>query len=186
MSALSELAATVSRWTRMAARPSANPPAPRAGTEPFDQENCRLREKLSTESEHQYRVACPRMARVLLIALAGAAGSVLRYAVSVWAVGVTATFPLGTLLVNLVGSFLIGFVMTLASDTSFLSESARVTLSVGLIGGFTTYSSFNYETLELLRRGSYGVAWLSVGTTFLGCLLAGILGLAAGTALRTN
>ena len=126
------------------------------------------------------------MARLALIAAAGAAGSVIRYGVSVWAAGLTAALPLGTFLVNSIGSFLLAVLMRVGLQTPLFSENVRLALSVGLLGGFTTYSSFNYETLEYLRRGHYGIAWLNVGLTVAGCLAAGAAGLAAGDAIAAR
>jgi CrcB protein len=120
------------------------------------------------------------MVRLLWIALAGGAGSVLRYALSMWGARLLPAFPLGTLLVNLVGSFLLGLLMEVGLATRWVHPELRLALSVGLLGGFTTYSSFNYETLEYLRRGNAVVAWLNLGVTVGGCLAAGALGLALG------
>jgi fluoride exporter len=119
--------------------------------------------------------------RVLLVALGGALGSVARYGVGVAAPRVLGTgFPWGTLVVNLVGSFLIALVMHLALTTAAISPSARLFLTTGVMGGFTTYSSFNYETLALVGERLWGVAALNVVATLLGCLVAGLLGQALG------
>jgi CrcB protein len=124
------------------------------------------------------------MSRVFLVALGGALGSVARYGVGVAAPRVLGTgFPWGTLLVNVVGSFLIALVMHLAVATAAISPSARLFLTTGVMGGFTTYSSFNYETLNLVGERLWGVAALNVAVTVLGCLVAGVLGQAAGRAM---
>ena len=124
------------------------------------------------------------MSRVFLVALGGALGSVARYGVGVAAPRVLgAGFPWGTLLVNVVGSFLIAGVMHLAVATAAISPSARLFLTTGVIGGFTTYSTFNYETLNLVGERLWGVATLNVGVTVVGCLVAGVLGQATGRAL---
>jgi len=122
--------------------------------------------------------------RVVLVALGGAIGSVARYGLSALAAQLFgATFPWGTLLVNLSGSFLIALVMHVALSGTAISLELRIFLTLGILGGFTTYSSFNYETLALLNQRAYGLAGLNLAATVLGCLLAGILGLAAGRAL---
>lgn len=124
------------------------------------------------------------MSRVFLVALGGALGSVARYGVGVAAPRVLGSgFPWGTLLVNVVGSFLIALVMHLAVATAAISPSARLFLTTGVMGGFTTYSSFNYETLNLVGERLWGVAALNVAVTVLGCLVAGVLGQAAGRAM---
>lgn len=123
------------------------------------------------------------MERFLLICLAGAAGTGARYLVSVWATQrLGATFPYGTFIVNLVGCFVIAAVMRTALALSW-SSTLRMTVTVGFLGGFTTYSSFNYETLALIDQRAWGLAGLNLAATVLGCLLAGVLGLAAGRAL---
>lgn len=124
------------------------------------------------------------MIRVVLVALGGALGSVARYGVGALAAQVLGpAFPWGTLLVNLTGSFLIALVMHLALTGSAISLELRIFLTTGIMGGFTTYSSFNYETLALLNQRAYGLAGLNLAGTVLGCLVAGVLGLAAGRAL---
>jgi CrcB protein len=116
------------------------------------------------------------MERFLLICLAGAAGTGTRYLLSVWATQrLGTTFPYGTLIVNLLGCFLIAAVMRTALTLSW-SATVRMTVTVGFLGGFTTYSSFNYETARLLEEGSSGLAALNVAVTLTGGFLAGLLG----------
>ena len=124
------------------------------------------------------------MIRVGLVALGGAIGSVARYGVGALAVQLFGpAFPWGTLMVNLTGSFLIALIMHVALAGSAVSVELRLFLTTGVVGGFTTYSTFNYETLALLNQRAYGFAGLNLAATVVGCLLAGILGLAAGRAL---
>ena len=124
------------------------------------------------------------MSRVLLVAVGGALGSVARYGVGVAAPRVLGSgFPWGTLIVNVTGSFLIALVMHLAVATAAISPSARLFLTTGVMGGFTTYSSFNYETLNLVGERLWGVAALNVALTVVVCLGAGVLGQAAGRAM---
>ena len=94
----------------------------------------------------------------LLVALGGATGSVLRWLVTQWAQRLTpaSSFPWGTLTVNAVGSLAIGALMTLAAERASLSPEMRMLLVTGVLGGFTTFSAYSYETLVLLKDGRCG------------------------------
>ena len=123
------------------------------------------------------------MIRLLLVCAGGALGSGARYLVSTWAARAFGPdFPIGTLLVNVVGSFLFALLMGLAGAREAITPEARLFLGAGILGGFTTYSSFNYETLALLERGT-AHALANVALTGLGCLAAGVAGLVAARAL---
>jgi CrcB protein len=116
--------------------------------------------------------------RYLLVALGGALGSMARY----WVAGVAPrllgeAFPYGTLVVNVLGSFLISVVMGVALSSTLVPVNLRVFLTTGVIGGFTTYSTFNYETLALLQERLWWTGSLNVLATLLGCVIAGLLGL---------
>ena len=125
------------------------------------------------------------MERLLLVAAGGAVGSALRYLVATAAlVWLGPAFPWGTLAVNLAGSFLIGLVQVLAAERLVLGEEARLFLTAGVLGGFTTYSAFSYETVGLMERGAWGPAWLNVALTTSGCLAICYLGMLAGRLLR--
>ncbi len=120
------------------------------------------------------------MGRFVLICLGGALGTGARYLSATWvAQAYGAGFPRGTLLINVSGSFLIALVMELSLTTGAVSQNARLFLTTGVMGGYTTYSSFNYETLELASRGAHGLAALNMGLTMVGALAAGFLGLLA-------
>jgi CrcB protein len=93
------------------------------------------------------------------------------------------TFPVGTLAVNVVGCFFIGFVHSFAVLTVRLSPEARLFLTTGVMGGLTTYSSFNYETLTMIDQGRTTAAALYFAATVLGCGVAGVLGLAGARAV---
>jgi CrcB protein len=113
------------------------------------------------------------------ICLGGAFGTGARYLLSGWMLATLGTaFPWGTLAVNVIGSFLLGAIMHVGLATPLLSPTARLTLSTGVMGGFTTYSSFNYETLRQIQDGAWPVALTYVAATLLGCLFAGWAGLA--------
>ena len=75
---------------------------------------------------------------------------------------------------------LLGAIVQLGLTTTLVSPTMRLVLATGVMGGFTTYSTFNYETLEYVRQGALGMAGLNVAATLLLCLLGGLLGLAAG------
>jgi CrcB protein len=117
------------------------------------------------------------MERLLWICLGGAAGSGVRYLVASWtAQRFGSAFPYGTLIVNLGGCFAIAVLMH-AGLTMAWSPTLRAALTIGFIGGLTTYSSFNFETARLIEEGSMGTALLNVASTLLGGFAAGWLGL---------
>jgi fluoride exporter len=121
---------------------------------------------------------------ILVVALGGAAGSVARFLVATWAARALGTaFPYGTMIVNVVGSFLIGFIMHVSLTTTLISPTLRLALTTGVMGGFTTYSTFNYETMSLLEQGAFALAGLNLGGTVVGCLIGGLLGLIGGRLL---
>jgi fluoride exporter len=96
------------------------------------------------------------MDRIVLVAIAGAAGSVCRYLTQLGMVAALgAGFPYGTVLVNVVGSFLIGFVAQLSLSHPAVTPLVRLTLMTGFLGGLTTYSSFSYESVILLKDGAF-------------------------------
>ena len=117
------------------------------------------------------------MARFLLICLGGAVGTGARYLFSTAMKRAFGNFPFGTLGVNVIGSFLASVVMVLALEKSALSPDLRLIVVTGGLGGFTTYSSFNYETLHLAQSGATMLAIVNVAVTLVTCLLAGIAGI---------
>lgn len=121
--------------------------------------------------------------RFLWICLGGALGTGARYLLGGWLHRPGEALPYGTLCANVIGSFLLGLVMAVALSEESFSPTLRLSLTVGFLGGFTTYSTFNYETLERLRSGAWGLAGLYLALTLLGCLLAGFLGMATGRLL---
>lgn len=92
------------------------------------------------------------MLLVLLIGLGGFVGAILRYWVSGWIQSGLITFPLGTLGVNFIGSFILALVMYLSEFKGYFNEEARVFLTIGLLGSFTTMSTFGYESFKLLEQ----------------------------------
>jgi len=113
--------------------------------------------------------------RVLIVFGSGGAGCVARYLVAL-AVGRRA-FPYATLVVNIVGSFLIGFILELALARKDVPANLQLALTTGFMGGFTTYSSFNFETTKLVLDGHPARGLLNVGATLAGGIAAGLLGL---------
>jgi CrcB protein len=121
------------------------------------------------------------------IAVGSALGGVARY----WCSGVAArligeTFPWGTLIVNVVGSIVIGFFFTVTgSDGRWLvSSTARQFVMVGLCGGYTTFSSFSLQTLNLVHDGEWLYAGLNIGASVILCLLGVWLGHVAATSFN--
>ena len=92
-------------------------------------------------------------------------------------------FPYGTLIVNVIGCFLIGFLMVFFEGRFVVHPELRVFLTIGIIGGFTTFSTFSYETISLLREGSYLTATANVFYSLFSCLAATWLGGVVGNLL---
>jgi fluoride exporter len=108
--------------------------------------------------------------RLALIAIFGAAGTLLRYGIqSVLQIGTGATFPWGTLLINLTGCFLLGLIGQMTLNRMMISPDWRVAITVGFFGGYTTFSSFGWETAKMLEEGrwilatSYVTASVAIG-----------------------
>jgi CrcB protein len=115
----------------------------------------------------------------LCAVLGSAAGGGVRYLVGTWAARRwSGGLPYGTLIVNLVGCFLMAFVMYLAMNVASSPANLRIALTTGFMGGLTTYSAFNHETSTLLHGGAARAAMLNVGVTLVGGFVLGLLGLA--------
>lgn len=111
---------------------------------------------------------------ILLVALGGAFGSVSRYLLGTWVQSASKSidFPYGTLTVNLIGCFVIGFLSQLAEARGVFTSETRALVFVGVLGGFTTFSSFGNDTINLLRDGEMVNALANVGANvILGLLL---------------
>jgi CrcB protein len=93
------------------------------------------------------------------------------------------SFPFGTVTINVLGSFLISVVMTLSLRTGVPGPNVRLALTTGVLGGFTTYSSFNYETFALWQRGAFLFGALNIAVTVAGCLASGAAGIWLGRVL---
>ena len=122
--------------------------------------------------------------RLFWICLGGAFGSGARYLISGWVLDYFGpAFPSGTLAVNVIGSFLIGALMFLGVEAGMMSPTLRLALTTGVMGGFTTYSAFSYETMRLLQDGAGMLALLNVLATLVTCLVACFLGWGAAQLL---
>ena len=111
---------------------------------------------------------------LLHVAAGGAIGSVLRYLIIYFVPSVS--FPLGTLAVNVTGSFLIGAAYTCLQNR-LPDDSLQLFLVVGILGGFTTFSTFSLEMLNFLQDGNYVKAFLYIGLTVILCLFACFTGM---------
>jgi CrcB protein len=106
------------------------------------------------------------MQKTIFIAVAGLVGTLVRY----WLSGFVArqsgeTFPWGTLVVNLIGSFLAGAIYYLADERFLLSPTLRTVILIGLLGGLTTFSSYSLQTFSLVRDGAIGLATLNIAVS---------------------
>ena len=114
----------------------------------------------------------------LLLALGGALGTLARFALSLLAAPISQSLPWGTIAINVIGSFVIGAfgTLTLAQGRFPVPEEARLFVMVGVCGGFTTFSSFSLQTLDLLRSGAAGRALANVIVSVVACIAAVALG----------
>ena len=121
------------------------------------------------------------MGKLFFIGLAGFVGTLARY----WISGVVArrygeTFPAGTLVVNLVGCFLVGLLFYLLQERFLVNQTVRTVILIGFLGGFTTFSSFGLQTFTLLQEREVGLALLNVGIANAGGVLLVWAGYALG------
>jgi len=118
------------------------------------------------------------MKTAFTIALFCAGGGVTRYYLSGWVYNLLGrAFPYGTFAVNIIGAYLIGLIMELGLRSTFISDTLRLGLTVGFLGGLTTFSTFSYETLSLLEDGRFLVAFANIMGSVAVCLLFTWLGI---------
>lgn len=125
--------------------------------------------------------------RLAWVFLGSGLGGAARYLFGSWVLKLLgAAFPYGTIAINALGSFFIMVIMTVSLRGGPIGPDLRLFLTTGIMGGFTTYSTFNYETMALAQRGAVLLAAVNVGATVLICLVAGGLGLWSGRALASG
>lgn len=109
--------------------------------------------------------------KIIAIAVAGMCGALARYFLSGWISSISGSnFPYGTLVVNIIGSFLISFITILLVEKLAVDPIWRVSITIGFLGSFTTFATFEYETLRLLQNG---LTWLALGN-ILGSVTLGL------------
>lgn len=112
------------------------------------------------------------------IALLCAGGGLTRYYLSGWIHGLLGrAFPYGTFAVNIIGAYLIGLIMELGLRSAVIPDTLRIGLTVGFMGGLTTFSSFSYETFKLLEDGQFLVAFINILASVAVCLAFTWLGI---------
>jgi len=120
------------------------------------------------------------MLKILVVGLGGFIGATLRYIISGWVYGIWSTgFPYGTLIVNVVGSFLLGFLMAYMQNI-VIHPNLKIFLTIGLLGAFTTFSTFSYETYALFEIGAVLKALLNIGINVTLGLILVYLGVVVG------
>lgn len=95
------------------------------------------------------------MSRIFIIGLGGFIGAILRYLVAGWLQTVSVVFPIGTLLVNFTGTFALGIIMFSSEYLGWFDETTRVFLTIGIMGAYTTMSTFSYESFKLFEQKEY-------------------------------
>ena len=118
------------------------------------------------------------MGMVLAIAAGGAIGSAARYGTMIWvARWLGAAFPYGTIAVNILGAFVMGVVIELLALVWSPGEAMRAFLTIGVLGGYTTFSTFTLDTWMMIERGEFGLVFLYVLSSVVLCLAALLAGL---------
>lgn len=112
------------------------------------------------------------------IAIFCAGGGLTRYYLSGWVYSMLGrTFPYGTFMVNVIGAYFIGLIMELGLRSTVIPDTLRIGLTVGFMGGLTTFSTFSYETFNLLEDGQFALAFTNVIASVLVCLIFTWLGI---------
>ena len=120
----------------------------------------------------------------LAISVGAVLGANARYLVGGWVTDRFGTsFPIGTLLVNVTGSFAIGLFLTLIGERLVVADWWRPLVAIGFLGSYTTFSTFSFETLALVQSGSWGLAGLNVVGSIAGCLVGVYAGVVLARAL---
>jgi CrcB protein len=122
---------------------------------------------------------------LILVGIGGFIGAILRYVLGGWIQNSFVNFPVGTLVINTTGSFFLGFIMYLSEYQGFFDDKTRIFLTIGIIGAFTTLSTFGYESFRLLDDSKLFLMVINVVTTVLFSMLAVYLGKILALGLRT-
>jgi fluoride exporter len=118
-----------------------------------------------------------KVIKALVVFVGGGIGSVFRYAMAAWMYALFgAGFPYGTFAVNIIGSFVIGLFLTVAEGRFLVSPDMRAFVAIGILGGFTTFSTFTFETLGLFKDGSFFMGALNIVASITVALFAAWLG----------
>lgn len=117
-----------------------------------------------------------KLSRIILVGLGGFFGAALRYIISSATAKYFGDFPVGTLIVNILGGFLMGFLMEASTSLWTVSPNTRVFLTTGIMGGLTTFSTFSYETISFLSDGEYLAGGINAGLNLFSALFACWLG----------
>lgn len=124
------------------------------------------------------------MEQIASIALLGALGCLARYFLSGWVYALLGRgFPYGTFAVNIVGAFLIGLIMEFSIRSALVPPMLRTALTIGFLGGLTTFSTFSFETFRLLEEGSLLTAFSNILVSVVACLVCTWLGIFVARAL---
>lgn len=116
--------------------------------------------------------------RLLIIGIGGFLGAVARYLVAGWATALDGSlFPLGTLAVNIIGSFVLGFFYIITTERLAIDPYWRLLIAVGFLGAFTTFSTFSYETVKLALNGAIALAIVNLSVSLIGGITAVYLGI---------
>ena len=112
------------------------------------------------------------MYMLILIGIGGFIGAIFRYLISGWIQNNSSIFPLGTISVNFIGSFFLGFVMYLSEYLGMFDEKTRVFLTIGVLGAFTTMSTFGYESFKMFEQGEWMMFSINILATVVLTILA--------------
>ena len=126
------------------------------------------------------------MYTVILIGIGGFIGAILRYTIGGWVQDNFVSFPFGTLAVNILGSFFLGLVMYLSEYQGVFNEETRVFLAIGILGAFTTLSTFSYESFRLLDNSNIMLLVINIVATVVLSILAVYLGKTVALSLTTG
>src|SRR5438132_11429447 len=156
-------------------------PAPFAGSDDSWQSSARSFLLMDTRAVRQSFQGTPQIGeelRLTLIAIFGAVGTLARYGLQgIVQIRAGSTFPYGTLLINLTGCFLLGLIGQFTLNRMVISPDWRVAIAVGFFGGYTTFSSFGWETAKMLEAGEWAWATAYVGASVVAGLLLSVAGI---------